>query len=87
MDEAYAGGLAHRVHPQSPGERQAFVERTGRGRPLEDRAACLRPAVFGGIGVPRERIFRLNDEVMVLRAVSKANLAAKGRERPCRYCF
>jgi DNA-binding MarR family transcriptional regulator len=33
-------------------ERQLFVELTERGKSLEDRAACLGPAVFGDIGVP-----------------------------------
>jgi DNA-binding MarR family transcriptional regulator len=28
-------------------ERQVFVELTERGKSLEDRAACLGPAVFG----------------------------------------
>jgi DNA-binding MarR family transcriptional regulator len=28
-------------------ERQVFVELTERGKSLEDRAACLGPAIFG----------------------------------------
>jgi MarR family transcriptional regulator, organic hydroperoxide resistance regulator len=60
-------------------ERQVFVELTERGRSLEERAACLGPAVFGDIGIPLERLFRLTDEVKALRDALNAKLAAKGR--------
>lgn len=60
-------------------ERQVFVALTERGKSLEDRAACLGPAVFGDIGVPVERIFRLTEEVKALRDALNAKLAGKGR--------
>jgi DNA-binding MarR family transcriptional regulator len=41
-----------------PDERQVFVELTERGKSLEDRAACLGPAVFGDIGI-RSALWRM----------------------------
>jgi DNA-binding MarR family transcriptional regulator len=60
-------------------ERQVFVELTERGRSLKERAACLGPTVFGDIGFPLERLFRLTDEVKALRDALNAKLAAKGK--------
>jgi MarR family transcriptional regulator, organic hydroperoxide resistance regulator len=72
-----AGFVDRRRNPQD--ERQVFIELTERGKSLEARAACLVPAVFGDIGVPVERIFRLTDEVKALRDALNAKLAGTGR--------
>jgi hypothetical protein len=56
-----------------------FIDLTERGKSLEDRAACLGPAVFGDIGIPLERIFRLTDEVKVLRDALNARLTGRRR--------
>jgi hypothetical protein len=50
-----------------------------RGKSLEERTACLGPAVFGDIGIPVEPIFRLTDEVKALRDALNAKLAGRGR--------
>jgi len=73
-----AAGFIERIRNPAD-ERQVFVELTERGKSLEDRAARLGPAVFGDIGIPLERIFRLTDEVKALRDALNAKLAAKGR--------
>jgi hypothetical protein len=52
---------------------------TSCGKSRENRAACLDPAVFGNIGIPRERVFRLTDEVKALRDALNARLAGKAR--------
>jgi hypothetical protein len=52
---------------------------TSCGKSRENRAPCLGPAVFGDIGIPRERVFRLTDEVKALRDAFNAKLARKGR--------
>ena len=44
-----AAGFIERIRNPAD-ERQVFVELTERGKSLEDRAACLSPAVFGAIG-------------------------------------
>jgi DNA-binding MarR family transcriptional regulator len=73
-----AAGFIGRIRNPAD-ERQVFVELTERGKSLEDRAACLGPAVLGDIGIPLERNFRLTDEVKALRDALNAKLAAKGR--------
>jgi DNA-binding MarR family transcriptional regulator len=60
-------------------ERQVFIQLTAHGKSLEDRAACLGPAVFGNIGIPLERISRLTEEVKALRDALNAKLADRGR--------
>lgn len=60
-------------------ERQVFVELTERSKALEERGACLGPAVFGDAGITKERLYRLRDEVKALRDALNAKLAAKGR--------
>jgi MarR family transcriptional regulator, organic hydroperoxide resistance regulator len=60
-------------------ERLVFVELTECGKSVEDRASCLGRAVFGDIGIPVERIFRLTDEVKALRDALNAKLAGRGR--------
>lgn len=71
-----AGFVERKRNPED--ERQVFVELTGRGKSLEGQAACLGPAVFGDIGIPVERIFRLTEEVKALRDALNAKLADKG---------
>jgi len=72
-----AGFVERRRNPDD--ERQVFIELTERGKSLEHRGACLGPAVFGDIGLPVERIFRLTDEVKALRDALNVKLAARGR--------
>jgi MarR family transcriptional regulator, organic hydroperoxide resistance regulator len=73
-----AAGCIERIRNPAD-ERQVFVELTERGKSLEDRAACLGPAVFGDIGIPLERLFRVTDEVKALRDALNSKLAGKGR--------
>jgi MarR family transcriptional regulator, organic hydroperoxide resistance regulator len=73
-----AAGFIERIRNPAH-KRQVFVELTERGESLEDLAACLGLAVFGDIGIPPERIFRLSDEVKTLRDALNAKLAWKGR--------
>ena len=73
-----AAGFVERTR-NAADERQVFVELTERGRSLKERAACLGPTVFGDIGFPLERLFRLTDEVKALRDALNAKLAAKGK--------
>jgi len=58
-------------------ERQVFIDVTERGKALEERAACLGPAVFGDLSLPVERIFRLTDEVKALRDALNTKLARR----------
>ena len=76
-----AGLVKRRRNPDD--ERQVFIELTERGKSLEDRGACLGPAVFGDISIPIERIRRLTEEVKALRDALKAKLVARGK-RPVR---
>ena len=73
-----AAGFVERIRNPDD-ERQVFIELTERGKSLEDRAACLGPAVFGDIGIPVERIFRLTDEVKALCDALNAKLSGRGR--------
>ncbi len=68
-----AGFVERKRNPDD--ERQVFIELTERGRSLEDRAACLGPAVFGDLAMPVDRIFRLTDEVKALRDALNVKLA------------
>ena len=71
-----AAGFVRRTRNPAD-ERQVFVELTERSQALEERAACLGPAVFGDVGLPADRIYRLRDEVKVLRDALNTKLAAK----------
>jgi MarR family transcriptional regulator, organic hydroperoxide resistance regulator len=70
-----AGWVVRKRNPDD--EREVLIELTAPGKFLEHRAACLGAAVFGDIGIPVERIFRLTDEVKVLRDALNAKLAQK----------
>jgi DNA-binding MarR family transcriptional regulator len=73
-----AAGLVERTRNPAD-ERQVFVDLTRRGKALEERAACLGPAVFGDSGMTVERLFRLRDEAEALRDALNAKLAGKAR--------
>ncbi len=80
-----AAGLVERTRNPA-GERQAFVELTERSKALEERGACLSPAVFGDAGITKERLYRPRDGVKALRDALNAKVAAKGKWRPY-LCF
>jgi DNA-binding MarR family transcriptional regulator len=60
-------------------ERQVFIELTELGKALEERTACLGPAVFGNLSMPVDQIHRLTDEVKALRDAVNAKLPGRGR--------
>jgi DNA-binding MarR family transcriptional regulator len=51
VGKAYAGGGPSSGIRKPADGRRVFVELTERGKSLEDRAACLGPAVFGDIPI------------------------------------
>jgi DNA-binding MarR family transcriptional regulator len=73
-----AAGFVERTR-NAADERQVFVELTERSKAIKERASCLGPEVFGNAGIAVERIYRMRDEVEVLRDALNAKLAAKGR--------
>jgi MarR family transcriptional regulator, organic hydroperoxide resistance regulator len=80
-----AGFVERRRNPDD--EREVFIELTAHGKSLEERGDCLGPLVFGDIGLPRERILAMTEEVKALRDALNAKLAHSGSDPATRGYF